>query len=344
MKRWFVFILPFIISPMLHVSPELYGMPPQDSTDRHELIVYAVPSFQYIDWQSPSTLFKSTTKSWIKSKFSRYSYYIGHLFIELRSSLLDEPLLISVRSTGNEEKKRLLLKEKVGVGIIGAALPGRIETTEELTASIDHNLKKQRRIAFIKYAINREAALRVLEYIEGFMAKDSTSYAACDAYGGAFWPRYQGEGAGCSAFSMVALEVAGLKYDYEDWLHRVNIPANLVGGEFNNNIKVKNSTIKRQTSWDDGLGIKNTDFFPFFIYDPSLIYNWIIEQRDKYVSDTTLSGNRFSPAVIKKDRGDIPGLYMDARNVQAPVSEPIFTKRDEYSVFIDRFIKSRHRK
>lgn len=344
MKRLIIYILPFIIAPILNVSSELYGMHPQDSTDRHELIIYAIPSLQYIDWQSPSTLFKTTVKSWIKSQFIRHSYYIGHVFIELRSSLLDEPLLISVTSTGGGEKKRLLLSDKIGVAIVGAAMPGRIETTEELTASIDYNLKKARRIAFIKYSINRDAALRILKYIEGFTAKDSTSYAACDAYGGAFWPRYQGEGAGCSAFGMVALEVAGLKYDYEDWLHRVNIPAKLVGGEFNNNIKVKNSTIKRQMAWDDGLGIKNTDFFPFFIYDPSLIYSWIIEQREKYVADSTLSENRFSPAIIKKDRGDIPGLYMDARNVPAPVSEPIFIKRDVYSVFIDRFNQSRHRK
>lgn len=344
MKRWIIYILPLIIAPILHVSSDLYGMPPQDSTEQHELIVYVIPSLQHIDWQSPSTLFKTTVKSWIKSQFVRHSYYIGHLFIELRTSLTDKPLLISVTSTGGVEKKSLLLNDKIGVAIIGAALPGRIETSEELTATIDFNLKKARRIAFIKYSINRDAALRILKYIEGFTAKDSTSYAACDAYGGAFWPRYEGEGAGCSAFGMVALEVAGLKYDYEDWLNRVNIPANLVGGEYNNNIKVKNSTIKRQKAWDDGLGVKNTDFFPFFIYDPSLIYNWIIEQREKYVADSTLSENLFSPAVIKKDRGDIPGLYMDARNVPAPVSEPIFIKRDVYSVFIDRFNQSRHRK
>ncbi|MEA5005460.1 MAG: hypothetical protein VB022_03510 [Rikenellaceae bacterium] len=344
MRKWVIYPVTIIIAFMLYVSSDLYGMTRQDSTDNHEFIIYVIPSTQYIDWQSPSTLYKSTTKSWIKSKFSKCSYYIGHLFIELRSSLVDEPILMSVRSTGDKEKKRLLFKERVGIGIIGAALPGRIETKEELTVSIDHYLKKARRIAFIKYSINRDAAHRIIQYLEGFMTKDSTSYAACDAYGGAFWPRYKGEGAGCSAFGMVALEVAGIKYDYEDWLHRVNIPANLVGGEFNNNIKIKNRDIKRQKAWDDGHGIMNVDFFPFFIYDPSLIYNWIIEQRDKYLNDSILSDRQFYPAVIKKDRGDIPGLCIDARNVTAPVYEPIFIKRTDYSVFIDRFTRSHHHK
>ncbi len=344
MKRWLIYIIPLIFAFILNLPADLYAMSPQDSTDRHELIIFVVPSLQYIDWQSPSTLYKSTAKSWIKSKFTRYSYYIGHLFIELQSSLIDEPVLMSVRSTGDREKKRLLLKDKIGVGIIGAPLPGRIETKQELTASMDHILKKERKIAFIKYSLNRDAAQRIINYINGFTAKDSTSYAACDAYGGAFWPRYQGEGAGCTSFGMVALEVAGIKYNYEEWLHRVNIPATLVGGEFNNNIKVKNSSIKRQKTWDDGLGIKNRDYFPFFIYDPSLIYNWIIEQRANYVADSTHSDYQFYPAVIKKDRGDIPGLYMDARNVPAPVFEPIFIKRDEYSVFIDFFTRSRHHK
>lgn len=322
-----------IISISLFFSFRLLGAIQEDTTNNHELTIFVIPSHRNIDWQSPSSLAQTTTKSWISSKFVRHSYYIGHLFIELTSSLLDKPVVTSVRSVGNKEKLRLLYKEKIGMAIIGAPLKGRMESADELVRSIDFTLKKERSIAFIKYSINENAAKRIIEFIEGFSKPDSTSQAPCDIYGGGYWPRYKGEGAGCSAFGMVVMEVAGLKHDYPEWIHSVNIPAELVGGQYNNYIKVKNSTINNTTAWNDGSGTANIDYFSFSIYDPTLIYNWIINMRSTCETDTSVILSGFKPAVITRDQGTIPGLYLDARNMHIPLDEPVFKERETFSIF-----------
>jgi len=339
MSKRIALILALILSFTFLVRDSSYGQNSRDSTECHELTIYVIPSHLFVDWQNPSTLYKTTINSWLYSKLHKYSYFIGHLFIELNTTLLDEPIITSVRSTGNKEKKRLLFKEKIGLGIIGAAFPGRMETNGELLASIECAVKKDREIAFIKYRINKEAASRIIEYLEGFTTKDSNSVAPCDAYGGGFWPRYEKEGAGCSAFGIAAMEVAGLKCDYPEWVHRINIPADLVGGEFNNFIRVKNKDIKRRKTWYGGSGTANVDYFPFFIYDPTLIYNWIMEQREILSNnDGTSISQPFTTAIKKESRGTIPGLFMDARSVAVPVNDPVFKKRIEYSVFVDRFL------
>jgi hypothetical protein len=320
---FFTFILSFRLS----------GATQEDTTNKHELTIFVIPSHRDIDWQSPSSLSQTTTKSWISSKFVRHSYYIGHLFIELSSSLLDKPVVTSVRSVGNKEKLKLLYKEKIGMAIIGAPLKGRMESADELTSSIDFILKKGRSIAFITYSINEIAAKRIIEFIEGFSKSDTAGRAPCEIYGGGYWPRYKGEGAGCSAFGMVVMEVAGLKHDYPEWIHSVNIPADLVGGQYNNYIKVKNRTIKNTTEWNDGSGTANMDYFPFSIYDPTLIYKWIIKTRTNCETDTSATISGFQPAIITRDQGIIPGLYMDARNIQVPPDEPILKERDIFSIF-----------
>jgi len=46
-------------------------------------------------------------------------------------------------------------------------------------------------------------------------------------------------GAGCSAFGIAALKLTGAKIDYPEWYVKVKVPYDLVGGEYNNMLKVK---------------------------------------------------------------------------------------------------------
>ena len=340
MNKRVAIILVFFLLYAFFVQNRVWGQQSAEQEEINELTIYVIPSHLYVNWDSPSTLYKTTALSWFYAKFHKYSYGVGHLFIELNTPLLKEPIMTSIRSTGNKEKKRMILKDKVGLGLIGAAMPGRMESREELSASIDYNVKKDREIAFIKYRINRSAALRIIEYINGFTQKGADSIAPCDFYGGGFWPRYEKEGAGCSSFGIVAMDVAGLKIDYPEWIHSVNIPSELLGGEFNKFRKVMISKIERSRTWYKGDGAANVDYFPFFIYDPTLIYDWIMKQRDSLASGTGKSSNQFIPEEKKQGRGTIPGLYMDASSIAAP-EDPIFTKRKERSVFVDCFFNSR---
>ena len=94
--------------------------------------------------------------------------------------------------------------------------------------------------------------------------------------------------------------------------------------------KVKARNIKKRDHWHDGSGEENVDYIPFTIYDPSLIFNWILKQRQ-------LKGE-----LVPMEKDKIPGLYLDARKVSISEFEPIFIKRKKPSIFIDIFRKDAH--
>ena len=68
-------------------------------------------------------------------------------------------------------------------------------------------------------------------------------FVPCKYYGGDFWPGYENEGSGCSAFGLAMMEAAGISAERPEWFVEVNIPEELVGGKFNNDRRVKNKIV-----------------------------------------------------------------------------------------------------
>jgi len=313
-----------------------------DTAGVHELTIYVVKSSSPLNWESPSLLYRTSLESYTKSLFSKNAYSIGHLFIELSTPLLDSVVLTSIRSTSGAEKRRLVLKEKIGLGMLGAVLHGRMETRAELTRKIDHFSKKKNGIRFIKYRICEESARRIVEFLEKFTKKFDARNKPCDFYGGAFWSRFENEGGGCTSFGMSAMEVAGLFHDYPEWRVSVNIPINLIGGEYNNGHRVKRSAILRAHSWYNGNGQENIDFIPITVYDPSLIFDWIDRQRITNCNTTEKISEKSTDNLILSTftpvlKNGIPGLYIDSREIIVPSEEPVFKQRNQPSVFINTF-------
>lgn len=322
------------------------GYSQTDTSRVHELTVFVVPSLYELDWSSPSTLFVTTFKSISIAMFRKNAYSIGHMFIELSTPLLDSVVLTSIRSSRGPEKRKLVLNEKIGLGILGAYLTGQMETRKELTKRIVH-FSSEKKLTFIKFRLSETSAERVVDYIRKFTSKGENGHAPCEFYGGAFWPRFENEGAGCTSFGVAAMEVAGLDINHPEWMVSVNIPMALVGGEYNSHNKVSRKSICKARYWHSGDGIENVDYIFFSIYDPSLIYNWIqsqraiIEANSKSTTPDNTTAGGFILYQIKNFPGckkSIPGLYFDARNVIVSKDVPLFIKRNRSSVFIDTFL------
>lgn len=298
-----------------------------DSTQVHEITLFLMPTMLPLDWSSPSALYSSMLQIYMKTLGLKDNYLIGHVSMRLNSPLLNDTLYIAQSSKRWQERIDLVLKDRVGFGILGADLEGRIEPAEE----IKHKLKVYRernKLGFITYRINKSAMKRMLTFLTGYQQKITDRYAPSDFYGGAFWPRYHYEGAGCSAFGMALLDVAGLMPEESaQWRIDVKIPMNLVGGKFNEGKKIKNRTIKRTHSWYEGKGQHNTDYVDYFVYDPAIMFNWVLnkhEERDS--SDYQLVHDN-----------TVPGLYKDARNIEFDPQEPIFMQRPDTNLFIQHY-------
>jgi len=301
----------------------------QDTTQIHELTIYAVPSYSKLDWGSPARLYRTSIASFLMSRFAKYTYSIGHMLIKFESPVVDSVVYAAMRSTSNSEKIKLFMKEKIGLAILGVPMKGRLETKEEITALLNHYSKKGSGAAFIRYRLNRESALRVKEFLENFSKEGKSGFTPCNYYGGAFWPRYEKEGAGCSSFALSALEAAGVCIDNPEWRVEVNIPYSLIGGRYNKQKKVGSYDIESRRKWHSGKGVPNKDFFPFSIYDPTLVHNWIIRMFSHPV------GGYYSDM-----REGFAGLVYDARGIKITDGDPVMVARKDSSIFIDLFKKN----
>ena len=303
--------------------------------DDHELTIYVVRSVGPINWESPSTLYKSYIKSYVSHVFRKKMSLTGHLFIKLSTPLLEEPLYTGMCTPSRKERRICVLKEKIGLGVLGASMKAKLENKNDLMKKIDYYSGKNE-IAFITYHLNEQSARRIIDFYNGFTSKSQINNIPADYYGGAFWPRYLNEGAGCSALGMAMLEVIGLaQQESKLWVRKVNIPMNLIGGRFNKMHQVGSRMIKKTSCWHNGSGIEETDYIPFSVYDPSLIYNWIIQQR-------LLPNQRRCSGYFLSDEAIIPGLSADRRYVKIRPEEPIFVSRKDSNMFIRKYYESMH--
>jgi hypothetical protein len=299
----------------------------QDTTRVHELLLYTVPSFIKLDWSSPSSLLEKSIDSFILSRFSKKSYSIGHMIIVFNTPMADSSVKMAMRSTSNKEKIDLFIRDGVGLGILGAPMSGRLETPEEIDEYLSFYQKRERRrISFIRYILNDKSADRVLKFLSLYSGKENPEYRPYKLYGGEFWPRFKNEGAGCSAFAIATLDVAGIPVNNPEWYVSVNIPQNIVGGEYNKGRKVKGVDIEYSKRWHSGDGVANVDFFPYMVYDPSKLYDWIQNLLSNPV-------DQYKPYKI----GRFKGVSYDARGI-IPDDEPIIIERKEPSVFVNKNI------
>lgn len=299
----------------------------QDSIGVNELLLYSVPSYRPLDWKSPSSLLKSTLNSFVLSKCTKKTYSVGHMIIVINTPMADSSVRMAMKSTSNSEKIRLFIKDGVGLGILAAPMRGRLETSNEISEFLAYYQKSNKRISFLRYILNDKSTERVLKFLSIFSGQEDPSYQPYKLYGGDYWPRYENEGAGCSAFAIATLEVAGIYIDNPEWYVSVIIPGKIVGGKFNNGKKVKTVDIEYSKHWDSGEGTANLDYFHYKVYDPSKLYDWIQRLFSK-------PSNGYQPFSI----GRITGITYDARDIIPNMEEPIIIKRKEPSVFVNKNI------
>jgi hypothetical protein len=295
----------------------------------HEITLYFITSTGKIKWDNPSKLLRSTNLAYLKATLKGNSYVIGHTHARITSTLLTAPLYTGMAGAVHSDKADLILKKKVGLGSLGATIRGKMETEE----SIKNGLKrygKMNMVSYIKFKINAEAVQRMLQFIKYYGQKTECGFAPCEKYNGALWPRYEKEGSGCSAYVMTLLDVANIvPHEAKEWMVDINVPMDLIGGESNNNKKIKFSSILRTKSWYNGNGIEGVDFVNYKVFDPSIIKEWLLKKR-----------NQNDSLFVADEEEGLKGVIVDKRNVLCNVNEPVIKQRTDTTLFVKHYYKS----
>lgn len=287
----------------------------------NELTVFVIPSPVPFDWSSPASLSNSFFKGYISRLLVKEQYLLGHLFVQLTTPMLNEPIYAGMRSVSTREKRERIFKDRTGLGILGIGLQGRLESGEELLNKIPI-YKRRQELASITFRLNEEATRLIIDFIHKFDQPSREGIRPSDHYGGAFWPLFRNEGAGCTAFGLAMLELAGIcDIIRADWKISVNIPSNLIGGELNPDNQVRIRDIRATDQWagED----YPEDSVPFQIYDPNLMFRWIREQ---------VASPR--PPYVNASIGDMPALFADFREVEPKLKNFQFGERLKENVFI----------
>jgi hypothetical protein len=325
MKRSFLLaLLVFLLSGLSAQTG-----PSAPSAKNYELTVYVIPPSVKYDWSSPHTLYHSFIRNYTRNMLNKHRYVLGHAFVELDAPASGDSILTGMRSVSRDEQKQKVFDERYGLAILGTDLEGRLDPPEDLTDKMERYAKNGD-MAFIRFLISEQAYQRMVAFYEGYKARLDSLGDTCQCYSGAFWPRYYGEGSGCSAFVLSMMQLGGLLPEYfSQWRVEINIPKDLMGGPYNEGLEVRFKDINHRMQWGMEPEKPGVDYEPFWIYDPTLIYDWVLKE---YEQPSQVENMTVTPVTIGKAKG----IEMDARNVTVP-DDDIFKHRSEQSIFIDNY-------
>lgn len=298
------------------------------SSERHEVTLYAFPTMYPFDWESPSTLYKTVKHCFYKTMSLKENYLLGHMAISLSSPLLPQKNYSAMMAANKRQRVDLILKDKIGLAILGATLEGKIESEEHLVHMLQVYTERKK-LAYITFSVSEAAMNRILDFITKFTRNDPDETHPSMHYGGEYWPLYENEGAGCSAFALGVLAAADLlPSEASIWLRNVNVPMSLIGGEYNQNKRISFGRILQSKTWYQGEGLPNVDYVNVQTYDPSNLFDWILERRTRKDSVYTA-----------EELNGVPGLRVDCTGRILPAEKPFFVKRSEPNLFIDLYQK-----
>lgn len=317
----------------LFIAIPFKGILAQDSisanSSKHEISIFFIKSAAPIEWTSPAQLYKSTFNCYVAAALKKNYNVIGHTIARVVSTSMPDTGFYAMSGAIQSEKVELVMGKQLGFGALGSTIHGMFEPEKRIKKSIALYTKRKN-IAFIKFIINDASFKRIQSFVDYFKTKNQYGYAPCELYNGACYPAYEYEGSACSAFGMSLLDVANvLPEDSKKWMVDIKIPIDLVGGEFNQNKKVKTSSITKAKSWYEGDGVEGVDYAEYKVYVPDLAFAWIDDKR---------SNNDSIYKAIEEN--GIPGVVVDMSSASVDSTAPVLKKRNSSNLFVNTFSKN----
>ena len=302
----------FSVSTLLAFGPTIPGMSPAEvdlgpRPADNELIIYCIPAPRQLVWKNPRRLLGTFMSNYAMAKESKGgTHAIGHVFMGLNVG--GREVLAGMTTKDHTEDQKLMKKKGYGLGIIGADMLGRLQTTEKLIKQIPW-LCQHGRFGYIRYKISPEIGQRLMQYFDEYVAK------GCDKhYGGMNRPRY-GEGGGCSAFGVSFLEVAGLVKEehFANWTINVRIPEKLYGGPYTGR-HISMTELAALGPFASSWAKEDEPHIKCFMWEPTLMYLWILKQWNE-------GNGRPSKGRRAENFGSAFGIVIDETEAPVPTED-----------------------
>lgn len=291
-------------------------MPARAQAD--QLILYVYSSPRPIHWETPRSLLMSTVENELLSIGSKYAHSIGHVNVELQCGETAEGPAIQeyagMTSAKGYNPLSLILKG-YAMGVLFQNFPGTLETQERVTREIRHG-ERSGRMNFVKFLIAPKTCHRLHAYLTEYKERGYSKN-----YGLPNRPRY-GEGAGCSAFGVSFVDIAGILSDdlVQAWSLNLNISEKLIGGPLTGQKVALRKILFDRAGWSTPITteagsrmVADTGAKELFFWDPDTMYQWVKK-----------SWKETPPVGFEKvSSGKSLGLVTDATQIPTP-ADPIW--------------------
>lgn len=271
-----------------------------------ELTLFTMPSPREINWETPRGMTLSSLTNRVTFRHVKTKHAIGHVFVALSHKDKDEFVMTGSAPIKDSGMENMVLKEGYGLGILFADIKGALEATEKLMSEIPDRAKSGR-IAFIRFKLSESNYQRLKTYLNEYRRR---GYGKI--YNGLNLPR-EGKGAGCSAFGVSFLEVAGLMHPVweKEWPIQVRIPLELIGGPLTGKkvSVMKALKIGRWAREDEPHRVLK-------LFEPYKMYQWIHKEWNRE------SKSKTGKVKLLKEQNAL-GLEYDCTHLQAS-AETIF--------------------
>jgi hypothetical protein len=178
-----------------------------------------------INWSTPWLMTFSTLKNSLANTHGMRAYAISHVFVELNCQASGVHIYRGQTSTDDSNERELIFKEKYGMGVMFHSYKGKFEKDESILKDMAPYEGSERRGTFTAL-ISPQTCQRMLNYVQEY---EDRGYG--HMYSGLQADPLKGEGAGCSAFAMSFLRIAGLVESFTDhWKNIIDVPKRFVGG------------------------------------------------------------------------------------------------------------------
>lgn len=269
-----------------------------------ELTLFAIPSPKGLNWSSPSSLARTTANNFLVPDLHWSSYGLGHSAVSLQCAGRPQRFagLRAGPQTGNFD---LLMKNKIGLGILFHVYPGRLQSETELAQDLRARARSGR-MSWLKFQISAKTCERLETYLREYIQLGLEL-----RYGVHLKPRRR-EGGGNTSFAVSFLELAGvLSPEMRNaWERVVRVNDELIG---RSRAPVGLTAILLTRAWSD----VSKPHRMLAFYDPDLMF-------DSIVTSWKLHHKNGSPSGLTLEKnGRAVGLVIDSRQVPTP-TDPIW--------------------
>ena len=266
-----------------------------------QLVLFNVPSPAGINWNTPHTLLKSV----VQNHNSGMSHEIGHVFVGVFCSdagMSGPADVLTGMTTASDDTEDLLRHQGYGLGILFHNFEGRLNTLEEAQQDLQIGIQTGR-LSYLAFDISKQTCERLVDYEMEYRQRGYDRN-----YGLPNRPLY-GEGAGCSAFGVSFLEVAGIEPSIFAglWSRTLLAPFGLVGGPMTGHfVPIRRFFLNPSLRW-----AAPTEFhYPISFWEPDLMHSYVLRvARREYTTPF--------PAEIQT-WGNAYGIRMNALSVPTP--------------------------